>query len=109
MVIDFASCRGEEIARIIGQETEGLDLGILINNVGVAYPYARFLHEVDSQLMESVVRVNVEGTTWVTRTVISSLPETLLDWCLFKYFLGMRARGLRKDSRIEHFKDHRLK
>ncbi|GFP88329.1 very-long-chain 3-oxoacyl-coa reductase 1 [Phtheirospermum japonicum] len=31
--------------------------------------------------------------------VMSFLPEPLLDWCLFRYFVGMRARGLRKDSR----------
>ncbi|KAI3452635.1 hypothetical protein Pfo_009299 [Paulownia fortunei] len=220
VVIDFSSCRGDEIARIIEEETRGLDLGILINNVGLAYPYARFLHEVDLELMESVVRVNVEGTTWVTKTVITGmlekrkgaivnigsgssavvssyplytiyaatkayvamlsksisleykqhgidvqcqipllvatkmasikksslfipspeayskasirwigqhdhicvpywphalqacimclLPDPLLDWCLFRYLLGMRARGRRKDSRIGHLKDHKL-
>lgn len=45
----------------------------MINNVGLAYPYARFFHEVDLELMESVVRVNVEGTTWVTKAVIPGM------------------------------------
>lgn len=75
VVIDFSSCRGEEIARIIEEETRGLDLGILVNNVGLAYPYARFFHEVDLELMESVMRVNMEGTTWVTKAVIQGMLE----------------------------------
>ncbi|KAG8383262.1 hypothetical protein BUALT_Bualt05G0166100 [Buddleja alternifolia] len=75
IVIDFASCRGEEVARIIDEGIKGLDLGILINNAGLAYPYAKFLHEVDLELMDSVIRVNIEGTTWVTKTVISDMFE----------------------------------
>ncbi|XP_059633607.1 very-long-chain 3-oxoacyl-CoA reductase 1-like [Cornus florida] len=210
IVIDFAKLRGEEVARSIQEGIEGLDLGILINNVGLAYPYARFFHEVDLEMIESVIRVNIEGTTWVTRAVLpcmlkkkrgaivnigsgssvavssyplytvyaatkayvamfskcisleykkhgidiqcqipllvatkmasikrssffipspetyskaslhvigsdqhlcmpywphslqwslmQALPDALLDWCLFRYFLGMRKRGLQKDS-----------
>ncbi|PIN26392.1 putative short chain-type dehydrogenase [Handroanthus impetiginosus] len=75
LVIDFASCRGEEIARIIEEEIKGVDVGILINNVGLAYPYARFFDEVDMELMENVLRVNIEGTTWVTKCVIQGMLE----------------------------------
>ncbi|EYU22554.1 hypothetical protein ABFS82_05G022300 [Erythranthe guttata] len=222
VVVDFSNCGGEEIARVIGEEIRDLDLGILINNVGSAYPYARFFHEVDPQLLESVVRVNVVAATWVTKAVVRGmlekkkkkkgaivnvgsgsssycvssyplytvyaatkayvamlsksmsmeykqhgidvqcqipllvatkmasikkpsffipspetyskasinwighhdqiclpywphslqaaairlLPETFLDLCLLKYFVGMRARGLRKDSKIGHLKSH---
>lgn len=75
VVIDFDKCPGEEIVRMIEEETRGIDLGILINNAGLAYPYARFCHEVDKELMESLVKVNVEGTTWVTRAVIGKMLE----------------------------------
>lgn len=76
--IDFFSDgrrRGDEIARILEGEFKGLDLGVLINNVGLAYPYARFLHEVDDELMESVVGVNVAATTWVTRAAVAGMLE----------------------------------
>ncbi|CAL5421213.1 unnamed protein product [Camellia sinensis] len=50
----------------IGEEIEGLDVGVLINNTGLAYPFARFFHEVDLGLMKSVVGVNIVGATWVS-------------------------------------------
>ncbi|KAK9276425.1 hypothetical protein L1049_005958 [Liquidambar formosana] len=73
IVIDFAKFGGEEIARTIKEEIEGLDVGILINNVGMAYPYARFFNELETETIESVIRVNVEGTTWVTRAVLPAM------------------------------------
>lgn len=47
IVIDLAKFSGEEIGNAIEEGIKGLDVGILINNAGVAYPYARFFHEVD--------------------------------------------------------------
>ncbi|PQQ05473.1 very-long-chain 3-oxoacyl-CoA reductase 1-like [Prunus yedoensis var. nudiflora] len=42
IVIDLAKFSGEEIGNAIEEGIKGLDVGILINNAGVAYPYARF-------------------------------------------------------------------
>ncbi|RVW72629.1 Very-long-chain 3-oxoacyl-CoA reductase 1 [Vitis vinifera] len=41
IVIDFAKFSGEEIAAFIKEGIEGIDVGVLINNVGLSYPYAR--------------------------------------------------------------------
>ena len=30
----------------------------------------RFFHEVDSELMESIIKVNIEGATWITKAVL---------------------------------------
>ncbi|XP_057811089.1 very-long-chain 3-oxoacyl-CoA reductase 1-like [Salvia miltiorrhiza] len=75
VAIDFAAgCRaGEEIARAVAREIKGLDLGILINNAGMAYPYARFMHEVEDGLMESVVGVNAAAATWVARAAVAEM------------------------------------
>lgn len=73
IVIDFAKLESDEIAEAIEVGIEGLDVGILINNVGLAYPYAKFFHEVDLEMMESVIKVNVEGTTWVTKAVLPGM------------------------------------
>ncbi|KAI5352162.1 hypothetical protein L3X38_005053 [Prunus dulcis] len=70
IVIDLAKFSGEEIENAIEEGIKGLDVGILINNAGVAYPYARFFHEVDLELMESTMKVNIEGATWVTKAVL---------------------------------------
>ena len=72
VVVDFSGDLDEGVKRI--QETiEGLDIGILINNVGVSYPYARFFHEVDEQLLKNLIKVNVEGTTKVTHAVLPAM------------------------------------
>ncbi|KAF2292819.1 hypothetical protein GH714_029186 [Hevea brasiliensis] len=69
-VIDLARSNGDEISRAIEECIEGLDIGVVINNAGLAYPYSRFFHEVDLELMESIIKVNAEAATWVTRSVI---------------------------------------
>ncbi|XP_065875352.1 very-long-chain 3-oxoacyl-CoA reductase 1-like [Euphorbia lathyris] len=71
--IDLAECGSDELATKMEGEMEGLDVGILINNAGLAYPYSRYLHEVDLELMNSVINVNVEAATWITRSVICAM------------------------------------
>ncbi|KAE9454668.1 hypothetical protein C3L33_13412, partial [Rhododendron williamsianum] len=45
-----------EIAKKLEEGIAGLDVGILINNAGLSYPFPRFLHEVDLEMAESIVR-----------------------------------------------------
>ncbi|KAH7515613.1 hypothetical protein FEM48_Zijuj10G0045100 [Ziziphus jujuba var. spinosa] len=73
IVIDLAKSSGKEIAQVIEEEIKGLDVGILINNAGVAYPYAKFFHEVDSELAESITKVNIEAATWITWSVLPGM------------------------------------
>ncbi|KAK2389386.1 very-long-chain 3-oxoacyl-CoA reductase [Trifolium repens] len=72
VVVDFAGDLDEGVNRI--RETiEGLDIGVLINNVGISYPYARFFHEVDEELLKNLIHVNVVGTTKVTQAVLPGM------------------------------------
>ncbi|KAK3223531.1 hypothetical protein Dsin_010556 [Dipteronia sinensis] len=72
VVVDFSGDLDEGVSGI--KETiEGLDVGVLINNVGVSYPYARFFHEVDEELLKNLIKVNVEGTTKVTQAVLPGM------------------------------------
>ncbi|XP_022727263.1 very-long-chain 3-oxoacyl-CoA reductase 1-like isoform X2 [Durio zibethinus] len=70
VVIDLAKSSGEEISKTMKDVIRGLDIGVLVNNAGLAYPSARFFHEVDSELMESIIKVNIEGATWITKAVL---------------------------------------
>ncbi|KAF7813654.1 very-long-chain 3-oxoacyl-CoA reductase 1-like [Senna tora] len=72
VVVDFAGDLSEGMVRI-REAIEGLDVGVLINNVGISYPYARFFHEVDDELLRNLIKVNVEGTTKVTQTVLPGM------------------------------------
>ncbi|KAG6573673.1 Very-long-chain 3-oxoacyl-CoA reductase-like protein, partial [Cucurbita argyrosperma subsp. sororia] len=57
----------------IKEMIEDLDVGILINNVGITYPNANFFHEVDEKVWMDVLKVNVKGTTWVTKAVLPKM------------------------------------
>lgn len=34
--------------------------------------------------------------------MLRSLPDALLNWYIFRYFLGMRKRGLKKESKNQN-------
>ncbi|XP_062110535.1 very-long-chain 3-oxoacyl-CoA reductase 1-like [Humulus lupulus] len=74
VVVDLAKSSGKEIVEIMDKEIKGLDVGILVNNAGLAYPYPRFFLEVDLELMENIFKVNMESATWM---VLSVLPGML--------------------------------
>lgn len=74
VVVDFSGDLSEGIGRI-REAIEGLEIGILINNVGISYPYAKFFHEVDDELLKNLIQINVEGTTKVTHLVLQGMVK----------------------------------
>lgn len=73
VLVDFAKSCGKDVEETIEDAIRGLDVGILINNVGLAYPYARYFHEVDLDLTQSLIKVNIQGISRVTRAVLPSM------------------------------------
>ncbi|KAJ6355965.1 hypothetical protein OIU78_004149 [Salix suchowensis] len=73
VVVDLEKWSGQEISKAIEGVIEDLDIGLLINNAGVSYPNARYFHEVDRNMMESLIKVNSEAATWVTRAVLPAM------------------------------------
>lgn len=59
--------------RALEKAIDGLEVGVLINNVGITYPTAMYFHEVDEKVWMDIVRVNLEGTTMVTKAVLSGM------------------------------------
>uniref|UniRef100_A0A453P0C9 Uncharacterized protein n=1 Tax=Aegilops tauschii subsp. strangulata TaxID=200361 RepID=A0A453P0C9_AEGTS len=74
-VLDFASEGLAAGVEALKDSIRGLDVGVLVNNAGVSYPYARYFHEVDEELMRSLIRVNVEGVTRVTHAVLPGMVD----------------------------------
>nr|GMD51413.1 very-long-chain 3-oxoacyl-CoA reductase 1-like [Ipomoea batatas] len=72
VVVDFSGDLDDGVRRI-REAIEGIEVGVLVNNVGVCYPYPRFFHEVDEKLLGDVVKVNVGGTTKVTQAVLPGM------------------------------------
>ncbi|KAK8958300.1 Very-long-chain 3-oxoacyl-CoA reductase 1 [Platanthera guangdongensis] len=74
VLVDFAGDLVEGVARL-KKAIEGLDVGILVNNAGISYPYAKYFHEVDEGLIENLIKVNVEGLTRITHAVLPGMVE----------------------------------
>lgn len=72
IVVDFSGDVTEGIQKM-EKAIEGLDIGVLINNVGVTYPGAMFFHEVDENIWKNVVKINLKGTTLVTMVVLPGM------------------------------------
>ncbi|XP_014508292.1 very-long-chain 3-oxoacyl-CoA reductase-like protein At1g24470 isoform X1 [Vigna radiata var. radiata] len=75
VAMDFACGDLSEGLRRVEKASEGLDVGLLVNNVGVTYPKAMFFDEVEESVWMKIVRVNVEGTTKVTKCVLRGMLE----------------------------------
>jgi 17beta-estradiol 17-dehydrogenase / very-long-chain 3-oxoacyl-CoA reductase len=67
--IDFTETHKGIFARL-GEALEGLKVGVLVNNVGVSYPHAQYLVEVDDARLDALSTVNVQSMLRVTKTVL---------------------------------------
>ncbi|GER47315.1 very-long-chain 3-oxoacyl-CoA reductase-like protein At1g24470, partial [Striga asiatica] len=72
--VDFSGDALSWVGRI-KEAIKGLDIGVLINNVGVTYPRAMYFHDVDERIWMNLVRVNVESTSHVTKAVVPGMVE----------------------------------
>jgi 17beta-estradiol 17-dehydrogenase / very-long-chain 3-oxoacyl-CoA reductase len=57
------------------QAIKDLDIGVLINNVGVSYRYPVFFHELSNDEIINLMEMNVNSTTWMTKFVIDGMIE----------------------------------
>jgi len=73
VIVDFMDDDLEGGLSKISQDTSDIQVGILVNNVGISYPYARFLHEVDTNLEKSLLRLNCETTTKMIHLFLPSM------------------------------------
>ncbi|XP_065584269.1 very-long-chain 3-oxoacyl-CoA reductase-B-like, partial [Artemia franciscana] len=72
--IDVDFTNGPEIFEKIAKNIEGLDIGILINNVGMSYSYPEFLDQVEDSVGFAMRLVNCNCIS-VVRMSIMVLPQ----------------------------------
>jgi 17beta-estradiol 17-dehydrogenase / very-long-chain 3-oxoacyl-CoA reductase len=78
VVLDLAlvaTAQGDEAMARLREVVDGLDVGVLVNNAGVAKPCAVYLHEVDVEAWVRMVRVNLWALTEVTAAVLPGMVE----------------------------------
>lgn len=74
IVCDYSKFDEKTRARV-AKELEGLDIGVLINNVGQSYRYPRFFHELPTEEITSLLEMNINSTVYMTKMVIDGMVE----------------------------------
>ncbi len=71
---DMASGEQDMYARI-ATALNGLDIGVLVNNVGCSYPHAEYLHLIEDELTSNLIELNVNAATQMTRIVLPGMVK----------------------------------
>jgi len=60
-------------------KVEKLDVGVLVNNVGLSYPFTKYFHELKDDEIASIMEVNMSSMTWMTRLVLGDDAQGMLN------------------------------
>lgn len=75
-VLDIDFSLFDEAARgRVASLLKDLDVGVLVNNVGISYPFTRYFYELEDVSVEQLMTLNVSSTTWMTRVVLPGMVE----------------------------------
>jgi len=74
IVCDYSKF-GVDMRDSIAKELEGLEIGVLINNVGASYRYPRYFHELPVDEIQHLLTMNIDSTVWMTEMVLKGMVE----------------------------------
>ncbi|KAL3810741.1 hypothetical protein ACHAXA_003351 [Cyclostephanos tholiformis] len=74
IVCDYSNFDGAARRRVM-EGLDGLDIGILINNVGVSYRYPMYYHELSDTEVGDIVGMNVNSTVHMTKMIIDGMAS----------------------------------
>ena len=72
ITVDFSSA---DIYDVLTSELADLEIGVLVNNVGMSYGDPSYFHEVLTDVVESLINVNILSVTKMTRIVLPQMLE----------------------------------
>ena len=74
LAVDYSNF--DETARTrVENMVKDLDVGVLVNNVGISYQFTKYFHELDKERVEQLISMNVDSTTWMTYIVLPGMVQ----------------------------------
>ena len=74
LAIDYSSF-DEAARKRVSVAIEDIKIGVLVNNVGMSYPFTKYFDELADEDVTNLISLNVESTTWMTRIVLPGMLE----------------------------------
>ena len=71
LAVDFNEINDEDERKRIAKFLAPLEVGVLVNNVGISYPFPKYLYELTDAESEALTVLNVDSTVWMTRIVLA--------------------------------------
>jgi len=72
--INFSTA-GEKEYDVVRKTLEGIDIGVLVNNVGASHEIPERFHQIDENKLYDMLNLNVMATTRMTRIVIPIMKK----------------------------------
>ena len=117
IAVDFSSAG---IYDVLTSELADLDIGVLVNNVGMSYEHPEYFHEVPIDVVEGLINVNALSVAEMTRIVLPKMLECrkgiilnigsmagyetfplLSEYSGTKAFVGFFTRGIQAENKDE--------
>lgn len=73
LAIDYNHFEAADKAKVAAKIKSMGDVGILVNNVGVSYPFPQYFHELSDEEVETLITLNLQSLTWMTRLVLPTM------------------------------------
>lgn len=73
--MDFAKEDSASYIPRLEEAVKDLDIGVLVNNVGMSYDYPQEFLELDSTYVDSLINVNITSLNTLTRIVLPQMVE----------------------------------
>jgi 17beta-estradiol 17-dehydrogenase / very-long-chain 3-oxoacyl-CoA reductase len=65
----FDKSAQEKVAKAI----KDLEVGVLVNNVGVSYRYPQFFDELTEEEVQNLMTMNIDSVVWMTRMILPGM------------------------------------
>jgi len=74
IVVDFSKFT-EEVSAGLRKELQALEVGVLVNNVGVSYTYPEYFDKLDEATVRNLIHMNCDSVTVMSNIVIGQMVQ----------------------------------